>query len=167
MAEAWLHRASEYRALGDNAAAARFEDLASKAEAQSSSDQPAPLSMGDERELVFVLVLVQAFSLYCAGLETVGRADVEERIATLRAAGKPDIAEAFERQAKTPENSRFIVERKRGDQRIRAFVEGMATQMRAMLGQDMPGVIATITNVAFGRSDYDRDRIRALLEIRP
>jgi hypothetical protein len=167
MVVGWRSRAAEYRALGDEAAAARFEDLASNAETQPASGEPASLNIDDERELVLVLVFVLAFSLYCSGLETVGRADVEKRAAALRGAGSADMADAFERQAAISENSRFIVERKRGDQRIRAFVEGMAKEMRVMFGQDMPGVIATITNVAFQQSDYNRDRIRALLEIRP
>jgi hypothetical protein len=167
MAAAWRSRAADYRDLGDEATAAQYEGFASAADARQASSQSVSLDQGDEHELVLALIFALAFSLYCAGLEMVKRTDIEQRIASLRADGEAEAADAFRRQAQISENSRFNVVRKRGDQRIHAFMEGMAKEMRAMFGQDMPGAIATITNVAFERSDYGRDRIRALLEIRP
>jgi len=166
VAEALRARAAAYRALGDETTATRYEQQAVAAEGREGNSPPTPLNEGDERGIVFAMVFTLVFNLYGSGHGVVSRRDLERRIEDLTARGQASIADALERQAKSPEGAKFIVDRKRSDLRINAFVEGMAKEMRAMFRQDMPGVIATITNVAFDRSDYDRDRIRALLKAR-
>jgi len=166
LAEAWRARATEYRALGDEATAAQYELYAAATQGREGASPPAPLNEADERGNVLATVFTLAFSLYASGVIVVSRRDLERRIEDLRARGLASIADALEHQAKSLEGAKFIVDRRRSDPRINAFVEGMAKEMRAMFGQDMPGVIATITNVVFDRSDYDRDRIRALLKDR-
>lgn len=166
MAEAWRGRATEYRALGDEATATRYDQYAAASEGQEGARPPEPLNDEAQRGIVLAIVFTLAFSLYASGLSVVSRRDLDRRTADLRTKGQGSIADTLEHQAKKPENAKFIVNRKRSDPRINAFVEGMAKEMRAMFGKDMPGVIATITNVAFDRSDYDRDRIRAVLKAR-
>lgn len=166
MAKALHARAAEYRALGDETMATRYEQHAAAVEGREGDSSTAPLNEDDERGIVFATVFALAFRLYASGQSVVSRRDLERRSSDLRAKGQASIADALELQAKSPENAKFVVSRTRSDPRINAFVEGVAKEMRAMFGQDMPGVIATITNVAFDRSDYDRDRIRALLKDR-
>jgi len=57
-------------------------------------------------------------------------------------------------------------ERHRTEPRLEAFVEGMGMGMRSIFGKNLPGVIATITNVTFPKVDLNRDRVRAILETR-
>lgn len=166
LAEAWRGRATDYRALGDEATATRYEDYAVAAEARQASHPPQPLNEEEQRGMVLAMVFTLAVSSYLGGLEMVSRTALQRHTDDLRGRGQGLVADALEDQTKNPESAKFIVNRKRSDPRINAFVEGMAKEMRTMFGQDMPGVIATITNVAFDRSDYDRDRIRALLKAR-
>ena len=165
-AKALCVRAAEYWALGDEFTALHYEYEAAAAAGRERDGTVVPLNDDDERGIVLATVFTLAFSLYTSGHGVVSGRDLERRASDLRAKGRASIADALGRQAKSPEGAKFIVNRKRSAPRINAFVEGMAKEMRTMFGQDMPGVIATITNVAFDRSDYDRDRIRALLKDR-
>jgi hypothetical protein len=167
MRTAWQERATEYRELGDEATARQYENFAALAETRQESCSVEKLTEADRHGIVLALIFALAVGLYRAGLEMVARSNLERQIESLRTSGQADAADVLDRHARMPDNARFLVARKRGDQRIHAFVRGMAKELCTVFGQDMPGVIATFTNVAFDRSDYDRDRVRALLKTRP
>ena len=127
---------------------------------------PEPISEAQRHDLALASVLFFTVSGFCMGLKSSSHKDVERSITELRSTGQIERAETYEREAKEPKNAQFIVERRRTDARIDAFVQGLALRMREFFGRELPSVLAIITNVTFDRTDLSRDRIRVILRVR-
>ncbi len=152
--------------MGDEAAALEFERHAVAAEAWHGLHPPEPLSETQRHDLALATVFTLVVALYSAGLKTLTESELDRVTEGLAARGQHERATALARKATEPEAARYIVQRRRSDAQIEAFVEGLATETTRMFGRPFYGVIATLTNVAFERSNFDRQRIRAILKIR-
>ena len=167
LADTFVSQAAKVRALGHDARARELEQIAEVAmvlEPHAVRCEP-PTDM--KHEMAEVSLFVDAVARAADGSETITRAELNRLIALERQNGCLTVAGAYEQLARDPVDSRFIVERRRTEARIEAFVESMALSCQRYFGQDLPGIIATLTNVAFERNDLDRYRIRAILKPKP
>jgi hypothetical protein len=167
MADAESRRAAEYQELGEEEVAQLHEQRAAAMRAKriaETSEQPSREEM-EQRPLALIFILVIAN--YGHADTTIAQKDLDSRIYDLRSKGENDVADALERHAAMPENSRMIVQRHRTDSRINAFIELLALQMQEIFGAVLPSTIATITNVMFEGADFDRYAVRAVLKSRP
>jgi hypothetical protein len=164
MAEAERSVAAGYQELGGQDIAADHARRAKAAEARHQRRPARPITQEQQHELAYAMVFARAVSLYCESLKTVTQKEVKQHIEALRANGQDEMAAAYERQFKTPEVARYVVRRRRTDPRLEAFIEGLAALTRKLFGQPLHGVIAIVTNVAFDRTDFDRERVRAILK---
>lgn len=167
LAHDFASRATKMRALGNDPRAGELETIARVAmvlEPHAVRCEP-PTDM--KHEMAEVSLFVDAVARAADGSETITRAELNRLIALERQNGCLTVAGAYEQLARDPVDSRFIVERRRTEARIEAFVESMALSCQRYFGQDLPGIIATLTNVAFERNDLDRYRIRAILKPKP
>jgi hypothetical protein len=160
LAQAWRQHATGQRSLGDGAGAAQFEDWASAANRLDSGSEPADEDA--QRALAMALLLCLTVGHFNAGLRTIRKSDLDRVVDALRADGEAEKADAYVRTAAESANAPFFVIRQRTDARIEAFVKGIAARTKSIFGTSLYGVLAILTNVAFG-VDYDQQRIRVLL----
>jgi hypothetical protein len=166
MAAALRSRAAEYGELGGAALAAKYEKRALAAEERHRARASGASSDAERHEVALAIIFTVAVALYREGLKTVTQRELDQHVEALRSAGRNEIAAAYERHAEKPAVARFFVERKRTNARLEAFIEGLAGQTNPLFGKPLYGVIATIANIAFERSDLDRQHVRAILKTR-
>ncbi|NOT39103.1 MAG: hypothetical protein HOP13_01275 [Alphaproteobacteria bacterium] len=160
------HAAKE-RSFGRDAEAEKLEQTAA---AVADRDR-AGVSFESPPDMKHDMALAALFTLAIARFwqrpETATLKELQARIAFEREIGRLGVAKAFESLLGDPVAHRFIVARRRTDARLEAYAEAMTIECRKLFGQDMPGIVATLTNVAFARNDITRDRVRALTKVRP
>jgi hypothetical protein len=163
LAAAQRKRAEEYAELGGELPSAMLQRSAGWAEARHLNAPPTELSQVERHQIALATLFAVAVATYLDGPRTVTQKEVESVIAGLESAGKERIAAGFRRQAGEPENARFVSTRHRTEPRLEAFVEMLGGTTEKMFGRSLYGVVATIANVAFERSDLTREKIRAML----
>ncbi|HUK10125.1 MAG TPA: hypothetical protein VLX09_19800 [Stellaceae bacterium] len=166
LAAALRIRATEYRELGDEASADMLDRQAAAADVRGKGRAPGEISLEEQHQMALVTLFGVAVSAYLNRSSTFTRKEVDSVIAKLEATGKDDLAAAYRRHAADPRVAPFIVTRRRTDPRLEAFVETLARETTKLFGSPLYGVIATIANVAFERSDLSRRGIRAILNSR-
>ena len=166
LGQAELQRAHEFRKLGDEESATIHEERAAVMSSGRMPEtlNPPPVEVQEQLALAYIFSL--AISIYCEGNETISQKVLSAQVRELRTDGKNKIADAWEQHTAMPQNARMIVQRRRTDPLIEAFIEQMAWQTRETFGDVLPGTIATIVNVLFIRHDFDRDGVRAVLKSR-
>ncbi len=166
LAAASRARARAYAELGDDVSAAEYERQAVLADERHKRRPPGEITPEQRHQLALATLFTLAVFTYLDGLRTMSRKDVDGVVSDLQEAGKECVAAAFRRHAAMPQVAPFLVTRRRTDPRLEAFVERIAHETTRLFGSALYGVIATITNVAFERSDPDRQTIRAILKPR-
>tara|TARA_R110000868_G_scaffold70819_3_gene207983 strand:- start:21718 stop:22461 length:744 start_codon:yes stop_codon:yes gene_type:complete len=164
LAQTHRQRAADFRELGGNDEAAWYDNEASFMESRHKQIQNSEITLEQRRELALVDLFSRAVAAYASGTETITRKEFGQYLGELRASGQSGVADAYERQASSEVGSRFLVDRRRTDARLEAFVETIALETNTLFGQPHFGTIATITNVTFDRSDFSRQRIRTILK---
>lgn len=163
LAQAHRQRAADFRELGDSDEAAWYDNEAHFMEARHKQIQNSEITAEQRHELALADLFSRAVASYASGAETITRAEFERHLEELRVSGQSTVADAYERQASSNVGSRFLVNRRRTDARLEAFVETIALETQILFGQPFFSTIATITNVAFDRNDLSRQRIRTIL----
>ncbi len=158
--------AAKERSFGRDAEAEKLEQTAAAVadrDRAGVSFEPLP---DMKHDMALAALFTLAIARFWQQPETATLKELEARVAFERTLGRVDVARAFERLPNDPVASRFIVARRRTDARLEAYVEAMTIECRKLFGNDMPGIVATMTNVAFERNDISRDRVRALVKVR-
>jgi hypothetical protein len=159
------HAAKE-RSLGRDAEAEKLERTAAAVAHRDrvgvTFDPPPDM----QHDMALSALFTIAVARFWQQPETATLKELEQRVAAAREAGRADVARAFEGLLDDPGARRFIVARRRTDPRLEAYVEAMTIECRRLFGHDLPGIVATLTNVAFERNDITRDRARALTKVR-
>ena len=159
------HAAKE-RSLGRDAEAEKLERIAAEVADRDRVGMTFDPPPDMKHEMALAALFTVAIARFWQHPETATLKELEERVAAEREAGRVDVAKAFEGLLDDPGARRFIVTRRRTDARLEAYVEAMTIACRELFGHDLPGIVATLTNVAFERNDITRDRVRALTKVR-
>lgn len=166
LAAAWRARARQYRELGDALTAEGYEQNAAAMEEFDRKHPPTALAAEERHQLALATFFAMAVAAYQDRSRTVSRAEVNRVISDSVNKSREGQAAAYRRAAADPDVSRLIVARHRTDSRLEAFVETLARWTTQIFGVPLYGIIATTANVAFERTDLDRQRIRAMLKTR-
>lgn len=122
---------------------------------------------GMEIDCAKVVLFVTAVARYCDDRATVTRKEFDALVADAQANGRHDVAAALEELRKDKFQCRLIVERRRTDASLEAFVEALTQTCRELFGHELPGLVAILTNVGFERDDMSRYKVRAITRTKP
>lgn len=164
LSDAMREQAGVENGFGRTARASQFQRAAgpmSLLDPFSVKHVPSPEML---HEMALATLFTSVLACFVQKPETVTLKELNIRIATEREIGRDGVAEAYESLKSDPVNRRFIVNRRRTESDIEGFVEALALEFVKLFGQELPNLIATITNVMFERNDMTRDRIRAILK---
>jgi hypothetical protein len=159
-------QAARERGFGRAEQADKFERAASLVKSLDRFSVRHVPSAEMRHEMALVALFIFAIARFVQKPETVTERELNAIVATEQAKGRDDVAAAYEALAQDPIESRFIVKRRRTDPRVEAYVESLALECRKLFGQDLYGVVATITNVVFDQHDMTDARIRTILRAR-
>jgi len=134
-------------------------------ESRHEQIQNSEITPEQRRALALADLFSRAAAAYASGAETITRKEFSQYLKELRASRHSSEADAYERHASSNVGSRFLVDRRRTDARLEAFIETIALETRTIFGKPFYSTIATIANVAFReRNIYVLDAYRKRLE---
>ena len=166
MSQRFKQRAAEYSLFGDNVTAREYLARAEAVKGRDANIPRQPLTDDRKHGLVMATFFGSAVAFYCSGRESVTQKDLNREKQSFLKQGLAEHAAALSQHFQQPEMARLVVERRRTEARLEAFVEGLAQRNVEVFGLEFPGIIAITANVAFGRTDLDRRKIKAILRRR-
>lgn len=166
MGAVFHQQAAELSSFSDPLAAMLYGALARSMEEWQLAATPVEPAEPFDQEKAMASVFVMAVLLYWLALETFSKKSFAQHVATLRAAGKNDVADAVERVALKPEKASFIVDRQRTPAAMHAYIKCLTIGMEQIFNARLSGLVADIASVAF-QEKVNRDRVEAILEDLP